>query len=169
MVKFDPSRVSLFCFSSSFQLKKRLHTGILSIPLDTQMTQQGPCIACNPLSLVESTGIQYRGHINLKWSNLTHQKSLDFGFLEITVNLKKYHVEFGPGISTLLHYKTYEINKWSFHKVWVSQICTSKWLFYIVKCQKCCFQRICLSTFLAPEAYLMVHMAQYTLEFHPRT
>ena len=169
MVKFDPSRVSLFCFSSSFQLKKRLHTGILSILLDTQMTQQGPCIAYNPFSQVESSGFQYRGHINLKWSNLTHQKSLDFGFLEITVNLKKYHVEFGPGMLTLSPYKTYEIDKWSFCNLYVCQICTRKWLFYIVKCQKCCFQRICLSTFLAPGAYLMVHIAQYTLEFHPRT
>ena len=84
------------------------------------MTHQGSCIAYTPFSLVESTGIQYRGHINLKWSNLTNQKSLKFGFLEITVNLKKYHIEFGPGISTLVPYKTYEINKWSFHKVYVS-------------------------------------------------
>ena len=130
------------------------------------MTYQGSCIAYNPFSLVESTGIKYRGHINLKWSNLTNQKSLKFGFLEITMNLKKYHIEFGPGMLTLAPYKTYKINKWSFHNLYVRYICTRKWLFYIVKCQKCCFQQICLSTFLAPGAYLMVHMAQYTLEFH---
>ena len=83
------------------------------------MTQQGPRIAYNPLLLVESTGFQYRGHINLKCSNLTHQKSLDFGFLEITVNLKKYHVEFGPGMLTFSPYKTYEIDKWSFRNLYV--------------------------------------------------
>ena len=83
------------------------------------MTYQGSCIAYNPFSLVESTGIKYRGHINLKWSNLTNQKSLKFGFLEITMNLKKYHVEFGPGMLTFLPYKTYEIDKWSFCNLYV--------------------------------------------------